>query len=475
MKNWPCNRNKNLPNVKIGTVTTTNGFIVNVGKKSYALNYPSITWNKLPFSLKNKIAESLSFIFTRHIPFLKKIKLNYSFAPPLIQSLFIHGLIHSIPELVIDEEPNFSKTTSEIIKLLYNSESYISFASNISPKLEKNHKTYPAIANMLFTFGKDSLLTFSLLKEIGIKVIPYFISEPFSQKEVKIKTFLIKQFKKELKYDIKIVNNTMGFLRQSGSEMWGWDMLLTGYLIMLIPYIYSEKAGNFFISNEQSTNDWEIDKENYIVNPTFEQSSLWTQNLNNLFYFFSLDTHISSLIEPLHELGITYILHRRYPNIAKFQLSCDLEKFSLKNNRWCENCGECARIYIFLLAIGIDPQNIGFTKSMLAPDFKKNYAIFSEKNLDSINKYNTFCKFSEELFALYICYKRGVKGAIIELFKDSYLEIAEKYRNELFRKYLSIYKSRTNSPDLIKRVLPIFNEEISNFKKEVTVLFSARV
>ena len=86
---------------------------------------------------------------------------------------------------------------------------------------------------------------------------------------------------------------------------------------------------------------------------------------------------VVSLIEPLYELAVVKILHNRYPDLGKYQMSCfpDENEYG-KHHHWCGHCSKCARIYIFLKANGILPKRIGFKNDMLMLKYKHLYSLF---------------------------------------------------------------------------------------------------
>lgn len=452
----------------VGTEILRSGFGVTVNNHPYRFLYPLSVWKSMPYDYKLLLSESAAFFYTRHFPLLSRCRIQYSFPPPVTQSLFLHGLLNCLAELTIDY-PQFKRTTTQLVQTILNSGFSVKFKGipkflpSLSPSKVSGRK-----AAMLFSFGKDSLLTYALLKEIGIDPLLYFMAEPHSGYEVGNKRSLIHSFQIEHKAIVYMINNQLGLLRQKEGQWWGWDMLLTQYSLQLIPYIKHHRCGYYFLSNEQSTNELDIDKEGYLVNTTYEQSIDWVQHLNNLFRIFSLPTIVSSILDPIHEIVIMYILHRHYPAIAKYQLSCDNEHKSAQNKRWCESCDECARIFMFMLAIGADPKTIGFTGSMLGRN-KKLFVIFS-----IVNKIHDVSKLTsgqaERLLSFHLAYLRGNRFGVMKLYESNILPRLKNKMPALVSRFIKIYPNSISHTEISNKLLHIYQKEIAAFKNEIAQL-----
>lgn len=460
--------------MKIRTKLLPNGFAVGVNDRWLNNVYPSRVWSALPKTLRQQLTDNAAYFFTAHFAFENKTPLNYLFPPPSLLSFFTHGLWYSLPEAVL-EIPEAKFTSEGLLRDAYNSGFRTTFRGHpyrvtaINPP-----KTQPNVFLLPFSFGKDSLLTYAVSREIGLKPRPVFFVEPTSTFENLNKEKLRKQFQKEFNENITPFPIILGTLRQKGALLWGWDMLLTQYTLLLLPYLHYWKPQYFFWSNEQSTNDVEKDKQGYIINTTYEQGIFWTVHLNNLLRAFSSNTTIGSIIEPLHEMAILYILHHRYREIGKYQLSCFNDDPTSKTQKWCGNCYECARVYIFLLGAGINPQTVGFVDNMLTIKKKKLYYMFEHKELTRPLNI-LFQSWGERLLAFYLAYKRGIKGDLITLFERQLLPLVLKQKNALFTQYFGLHSMETIPEKLTPKLLKIYREELTRFRREVTKVEQGRI
>ncbi len=453
-----------MKRIIVRSKTYRNGFITYINGKRIITQYPKPAWNSFPKTLRESFANTASYFFTHHMAFAKQIAIDYAFPPPPLLSFYFYGLLLSLPSS-IGEIPQAHFTMDYLLKHLTNSEYAIKFTGipkktvTIRPFKPKKY-----LSLLPMSFGKDSLLTYAVLRELHIPNIPIFIEEPTCPIQNRKKLTLGKQLAKTSKTPVLNFPVPLGKLRDKGGLLWGWDMLLTQYTFLFLPFVYYYMPEYFFWSNEQSTNET-YQEHGFTVNPTHEQGASWTLNLNNVFREYGADTKIASILEPLQEFAITYILHHRYPDIGALQLSCDSEQ--KRTRRWCEDCYECARIYIFLKAIGIDPKTAGFETDMLKKGKKSLYDIFPP-NSTKIHPLGTLAKYqSERLLSFYLAYKRGVKGDIITLFKRKFLRYVENHKHELFDGYFKLYPVRTIPEELQKKILPLYQRELAKMKKDL--------
>ena len=442
----------------------SNGFTTVIHHETIRTSYPNAIWKKVPVGVRPEIARTAAYFATRHLALSNPAELAYNFPPPMGRLVADYGFFYSMADASV-EFPRKKLTTARVLQPVYNAEFSIAFRGiPPSTKTRTSFSIHPRSVTIPISFGKDSLLTFALSRELGLTPHPVFIEEPTCPYQNRKKRELSRQFNAEFSPGITRFPNALGSLRQSGDMMWGWDMLLAQYTMLLLPFVYANKSAHFFWSNEKSTNEHEVDRDGYIISPTHEQSVQWVLHLNNLYRAVGVPTVVSSLLEPIHELFILSILHKRYPDIGKYQLSCDGER---TRYRWCGNCFECARVYIFFAALGIDPASVGLMGTMLAKSKKNLFYLFSDgdgpRSLDIL-----FQSYPERLLAFYLAHKRGVKGELMDLFVKTLLPHTEKRKSKLFAKYFAIHEMQTIPPQLQPPLRRIYEEELARLKKEIT-------
>lgn len=441
------------------------GVEIKIKRKTYAVNYPSYVWEKFPHSLHKIFADSISYISTWHLPLSENKRVSYHFSHPPIEPVFFKLLLYSLP-INVFEYKNIDMTS--LIKKFFNSNFQVQFKGlNYAYSGKKVKRALKEKALLLFSFGKDSLLTYGILDELGVSVIPIFMREPQSSFENAHKRKLAERFYKKCNNEIVFFPVSIGRLRQDTGLYWGWDIVLSQYAFFLIPFYFYYQSRYLFFGNEQSCNFSTHDAEGYLVNPVFEQSVFAMKHLQDIPKQFFINTHIGSLVEPVHEIFITYILHRRYPEIAQFQMSCFSEEPEAKKKRWCGVCEKCARIYIFLKSLNISPEKVGFYNNDMLSLKKENLYVLFKKTCNSSAYGGSGLGRDEQLLAFYLAYKNNVRGELIDKFKLLYLTEAEQKKEKLIKEYFSTHSSYCLPSRLRGRTLKIFKREQINVLKLV--------
>ena len=457
-----------LPPIKVNGAAKISGQVkdfgiqVNINKKIFRLKYPTGIWNRFPKTHRGILAENIAFSQTFHLPYIFKSlkKMIYNIPVPLSEAFFFKSYSLSLPITAMMNDYREEKLTSNLLRRLFEVDYIYNNKKTEIPPYNRTSLSDQAI--MPFTFGKDSLLTFALCRELGFKVHPVYIMEPEFQYEALLKKLLSIQFRKEYRVKIYFLNNTLGKLKEVGG--WhGWELQLTQYSLMLLPYVYSKKAGYIFFSNEQSCNDTIIDEEGFRCNPVFEQSHSWLlQNSLMTSIVGGNSLSIGSVLEPLYELAIMKILHKRYPEIGKYQSSCDLENRPRSGGRWCEDCSKCARIFIFLLALGINPKKVGFKYNLMSRKYRVLFPIFKTNTTKAYGYDQSGAGNDEQIFSFYLAYNRGIKGPLMTKFVRKYLKYARKNEKNFRKKFFGIHSTKTVPGAIKARLLRIYRQELEN-------------
>lgn len=438
-----------------------NGVEILLDRKNYQIVYPAHIWKDFPDIYRQNFADSLAYSLTMHLCLNGHERILYEFPQPQIEPYIFEGMVYSLGETTLLEGKE--TRTSDLLRLFYNRNLNVQFSGR--PRLSRFkyvNRNSRNRAIIPFSFGKDSLLTFALCLEMGVEPYPVFFREPKSPFENRHKRKLADRFFDEFDMDINFFPVTAGRLRQTTGKWWGWDLLLTQYTLMLIPYTFSLRSRYLFWAHEQSCNEYLTDTEGYNINPVFEQSSRWLLTSNNLTRNFGTNVVLSSLIEPLHEIAIMKILHHRYPAIAKYQLSCFGEEDEAASKRWCGQCSKCGRIYIFMLALGINPKAVGFTEPLLGHKKRELYSLFVSVSPDGGVYDKSGLGRDEQLLAFYLAYQQGVRGELMKEFASKFLLEARAREKELREKFFSVYDSESQPYELRSQLQKIFKQELSD-------------
>lgn len=441
---------------------TPHGIKVLVGGNPFEVIYPKRIWQKYPSPLKKVLADNVSFSQTFHLPLIlnKYDTVDYQMPNPVTQALFFKGMMQDIPSSAFLKKASTVKLLQRLFAVKYKFEMARPKIANLAFPKPRRRAVIP------FTFGKDSLLTYALCRELEIPAQLIFVYEPTPDCVVEgaHKMKLAKEFFREFEVDVQFLQNQLGVFRETHGWL-GWEMQLTQYSLLLLPHIYASKARYLFFSNEQSCNFEFINDEGFVSNPVFEQSHAWMAE-NNIFtrILGAKSVFLSSPVGPIHEIAILKILHHRYKNLAKYQMSCWSETRQAKKKRWCGHCSKCARMYVFMLALGVDPKSVDFNDEMISLKHKDRYSLFerSEKGLEGYDA--TRLGRDEQLLAFYLAYKRGWRVGVFDEFIKSHLIEASNRESELRKTFFGIYPASTIPEELKPQILGIYKRELKHLR-----------
>lgn len=457
-----------LPSIKVNGVAkifsrvTQNGIEVKINNKTLRLRYPPGIWGRFPKIHKKILAQNLAFGLTFHMPYLYTTlnRMLYNIPVPLVESFFFKGLSLALPSTAIMQTQKDKRVTSNLLRRLFDVEYVFSNSKTDIPPY--NRVSMSDYAVMPFTFGKDSLLTYALARDLGLTVYPVYISEPHSPYEELTKKLLAEPFKKEFRIQIAFLRNTLGILREPYG-WFGWELQLTQYSLMLLPYVYAKHAGYILFSNEQSCDATVVDEDGFRCNPVFEQSHSWLlQNSLMASLVGGNSLSVGTLLEPIHEIAIERILHKRYPEIGKYQSSCDLPEIPKSGGRWCENCSKCGRMYIFLLANGIDPATVGFKHNLLRQKYHHLYTIFAYNKVRAFGFDQSEAGKNEQILAFLLAYKLGHRGPVMQSYIHHYHIFAKKNEKKLRQIYFSVHSAKTVPSELRSKIIRIYRQELND-------------
>jgi len=240
----------------------------------------------------------------------------------------------------------------------------------ISKNMDKNS------CGILSSGGKESLLTYGILKEIGCKVYPLYINESGGHWRTALTAY--KYHKKNDPRTEKVWTNVdrfyvfmldnLKFIRSDHRKIRADTYpirlcVFPFYVFSLLPIFSKEKIGNLLIGSEFDdlrTKPLYLDIPHYFGIYDQHQDydyvmNIWYKKRLSGLYQWSAVRNISGLI-------VERILTKRYPELAKLQRSCHSCHFENKNIVPCGVCSKCMGILLFLLANKIDPKIMKFRK-----------------------------------------------------------------------------------------------------------------
>ncbi len=452
--------------INLDSENLDNGFSIVFNGSKFTNEYPDKVWKNTPRNIQEFLVDNLAVATTMHLGMVypNTKKLHYSSARPLLEPYFNQNFIFDFPSCAeVDDNP-IPEEVKRFLHLNFEYEDQLVKQPGIHP----NENASRALIGM--SFGKDSLLTYAVAEEIGLDPEMIYVVEQSLTYEQKHKTNLANKFYKEFGKQLHILKHETGKLRDYNylnlpKSEYGWGLQNTEYALEFIPFAYALKGKYIFFGNEQSTAETYYDeKYNWKIYPCYDQTHEWTVQLNQMTQLITSNTvQAGSLIEPLMDMMIQRILIRRYPQYAKYQMSCFTENEAGRDYHWCQECTVCAKMYLLSVASGMDPKKIGFTKNMLNKEHKNLFTLFGGKS--NLTYLNSGLGRKEQLFAFYLASKNSTNGELLSVFKESDLFQETKDNEEELRKiFLKIYDSISVPKELIPDIYSIYKEEFALFE-----------
>ncbi|MBN1501967.1 hypothetical protein JW930_00350 [Candidatus Woesearchaeota archaeon] len=309
------------------------------------------------------------------------------------------------------------------------------------------------------SFGKDSLLSFELAKELGFRVHPVYFHDASRTEadmiEEKYKLGLLNNFAKE-HGEVEIIREDIdNMYSQAGNitSQFVTTNAMLSFALEMLPVVHYNQSKYLAFGCEQNLNDKYINDDGYEAYPSYDQSSEYISKVNE--QFKDLGISIMSFIEPLYNIAEYKILKKRYSSILKYMMSCS----GNSEDRWCYKCPMCAKAFLYSKAVGIKPSEINFKKDMFSKKSMKLYPLFSKPRRPYEKPKEVR---DEELLAMYICYKNGERGYLINKFKEELLEEAKEREDELRNKFFRIHDAETIPRKIMKPIRSIYKEELNN-------------
>jgi creatinine amidohydrolase/Fe(II)-dependent formamide hydrolase-like protein len=236
----------------------------------------------------------------------------------------------------------------------------------------------PSQHAILSSGGKDSLLSFGLLREIGQEIHPIFINESgrhwftalnayrhFSQSvpnTTRVWTNSDRVFSWMLRR-IPFVRQDFETIRSDEYPLRLWTVAV--FLFGALPILRKRGIGRLLIGDEFDTTSRVSHKGITHYDGLYDQSRYFDNALTRYFHRKGWGISQFSILRPLSELLIEKVLSERYPDLQRHQVSCHAAHKGGERIQPCGRCEKCRRIVGMLAAIGADPTNCGYTQEQI--------------------------------------------------------------------------------------------------------------
>ncbi len=236
---------------------------------------------------------------------------------------------------------------------------------------------------ILSSGGKDSLLSYGLMKELGKDVHPVFINESGRHWFTAVNSFRYLEANEPNTQRVwcnsdRIFNwmlRLMPFIRKDFANVRAdiypirlWTVAV--FLFGVLPVARKRGAGNILIGDEYDTTVKANHKGITHYSALYDQSKYFDNALTRYFIKKGWAMHQYSILRSLSELLILKILVKRYPELQAQQVSCHAAHEHDGRIYPCGHCEKCRRIVGMLKALDEDPARCGYTPEQISEGLK---------------------------------------------------------------------------------------------------------
>ena len=243
---------------------------------------------------------------------------------------------------------------------------------------------------LLSSGGKDSLLSFGLLQELGYKTHPVFINESGRHWFSALNAY--RYFKDNYPETARVWTNSdrifawmlrhIPFIRKDFANVRSddypirlWTMAV--FLFGALPILRKRGINRLIIGDEYDTTSRSSYKGITHYNGLYDQSVYFDNALTQYFIRKGWCIYQFSILRPLSELLVLKTLVNRYSELHQNQVSCHAAHKKGDSILPCGRCEKCRRIVTMLKAIDADPGQCGYTQDQI----KSCLELFIEKGI----------------------------------------------------------------------------------------------
>ncbi len=222
---------------------------------------------------------------------------------------------------------------------------------------------------VLSSGGKESLLTYAMLKEIGAEVHPLFVNESGGHWRTALTSYC--QFVKNEPNTERVWTNVdrfytfmldhMRIIRSDHRKVWSDTYpirlcIFPVYVFLLLPVFVRRKIGNLLIGSElddpRTSPFFKGIKQYFGV---YDQTQDFDLRMEQWYKKRIPEMRQWSAVRTISGMIVEKVLTNRYPELARVQRSCHSCHFEKDKVVPCGQCSKCQGVLLFLLANQVDP------------------------------------------------------------------------------------------------------------------------
>lgn len=231
---------------------------------------------------------------------------------------------------------------------------------------------------ILSSGGKDSLLTYGLLDELGLDVHPLYVNESGRHWFTALNAY--KHFNETIPNTGRVWTNSdrvfnwmlrrMPFIRQDFANVRSdeypvrlWTVAV--FLFGVLPLVRKRGIARVLIGDEYDTTRRVSYKGIPHYDGLYDQSRYFDNAMSRYYLRKGFACSQFSILRPMSELLIEKTLAHRYPHLLRHQVSCHAAHKEEERIRPCGRCEKCRRIVGMLSAVDVDPGMCGYTQQQI--------------------------------------------------------------------------------------------------------------
>lgn len=375
----------------------------------------TLSQNQLPLLRLASVMPLLNYgLFTKEIRLEWQVteedfSLLNDFLDVFSKDIFINKLVRKKNPYVL---PQFLPSASEVTEANARPMAKIVAASlvedvPISSEFNENS------CGVLSSGGKESLLTYAMLKEIGADVHALYVNESGGHWRTALPAY--RHFKKNYPKTARAWTNVdrfytfmldqMRIIRKDHREIWADTYpirlcIFPVYVFLLLPIFSKRRIGNLLIGSEFD----DPRMSSYFAGirhffGVYDQTQDFDVRMEQWFSKRMPGMRQWSAVRSISGMIVERLLTCRYPELARLQRSCHSCRFNNGDLLPCGKCSKCQGVLLFLLANNADPSIMGYSEADVSAlpariaegnlrldEDEKNYALFLAKLLPNLNQ-----------------------------------------------------------------------------------------